>query len=59
MKPIVSYFQIFGCVCYILTPNQLCNKMDKKVIRCIFIGYDNQRKGWRCGDPTSGKCYTS
>ena len=33
--------------------------MDKKVVRCIFIGYDSQRKGWRCYDPTTRKCYTS
>ncbi|KAF7804048.1 Retrovirus-related Pol polyprotein from transposon TNT 1-94 [Senna tora] len=33
--------------------------MDKKAVRCIFVGYDNQRKGWRCCDPTTGKSYTS
>ncbi|KAG6471563.1 hypothetical protein ZIOFF_069007 [Zingiber officinale] len=35
------------------------SKFDKKVIRCIFVGYDSQRKGWKCCDPTSGRCYTS
>ena len=33
--------------------------MDKKAVRCIFVGYDSQRKGWRCCDPTTGRCYTS
>ena len=33
--------------------------MDKKVGRCIFIVYDSQRKGWRCCDPTTEKCYMS
>ncbi|PKI63870.1 hypothetical protein CRG98_015753, partial [Punica granatum] len=33
--------------------------MDKKAVRCIFVGYDSQRKGWRCCNPTTGKCYTS
>ena len=23
------------------------------------MGYDNQRKGWKCFDPTNGRCYTS
>ena len=23
------------------------------------MGYDNQRKGWKCCDPTTGKCHTS
>ncbi|KAG6471189.1 hypothetical protein ZIOFF_072290 [Zingiber officinale] len=34
-------------------------KFDKKAIRCIFVGYDSQRKGWKCCDPTSERCYTS
>ncbi|XP_019178881.1 PREDICTED: uncharacterized protein LOC109174043 [Ipomoea nil] len=33
--------------------------MEKKTVKCIFVGYDNQRKGWRCCDPTIEKCYTS
>ncbi|KAG6480986.1 hypothetical protein ZIOFF_057577 [Zingiber officinale] len=35
------------------------SKFDKKAIRCIFVGYDSQRKGWKCCDPTSERCYTS
>ncbi|CAH1450104.1 unnamed protein product [Lactuca virosa] len=59
MKPTVSYFRVFGCVCYVFVPSHLRSKFDKKAVRCIFVGYDNQRKGWRCCDPTSGRCYTS
>ncbi|KAF9679044.1 hypothetical protein SADUNF_Sadunf07G0099100 [Salix dunnii] len=58
-KPTVSYFRVFGCVCYVFIPNHLRSKMDKKAVRCIFVGYDNQRKGWKCCDPITGKCYTS
>ncbi|KAL8159066.1 hypothetical protein V2J09_000603 [Rumex salicifolius] len=32
---------------------------SKKAIRCIFVGYDQQRKGWRCIDPTTNKAYVS
>lgn len=56
-KPAVSHFRIFGCVCYVFVADLLCSKFDKKAIRCIFVGYDNQRKGWRCFDPKIGKCY--
>ncbi|KAE8675325.1 Detected protein of unknown function [Hibiscus syriacus] len=35
------------------------SKFDKKAVRCIFVGYDSQRKGWKCCDPISGRCYTS
>ncbi|KAK3030594.1 hypothetical protein RJ639_039680 [Escallonia herrerae] len=58
-KPTVSYFKVFGCVCYVFVPDHLRSKMDKKAVRCIFVGYDNQRKGWRCCDPVTRKCYTS
>jgi hypothetical protein len=30
-----------------------------RAVRCIFVGYDNERKGWRCCDPTTDKCYVS
>ncbi|KAH0717564.1 hypothetical protein KY290_014153 [Solanum tuberosum] len=33
---------------------KLCSKLDKKAVKCIFIGYDNQRKGCKCSDPTTG-----
>lgn len=59
IKPTISYFRVFGCVCYVFVPNHLRSKMDKKVVRCVLVGYDSQRKGWRCCDPTTGKCYTS
>ena len=58
-KPTVSHFQVFGCVCYVFVPNHLRSKFDKKAVRCIFVGYDGQRKGWRCYNPTNGHCYTS
>ncbi|KAM1906652.1 hypothetical protein ACFX14_026396 [Malus domestica] len=59
MKPTVSYFRVFGCVCYVFVPNHLRSKFDKKAVRCIFVGYNSQRKGWKCCDPTNGRCYTS
>lgn len=58
-KPTVSHFRVFGCVCYVFVPNHLCSKFDKKAVRCIFVGYDSQRKGWRCYNPMNGRCYTS
>ncbi|KAE8711941.1 Detected protein of unknown function [Hibiscus syriacus] len=59
MKPTVSYFRVFDCVCYVFIPDHLQRKFNKKAVRCIFVGYDSQRKGWKCCDPMSGRCYTS
>jgi hypothetical protein len=51
IKPSMSYFWEFGCVCYEFIPSQQSSKFDKKAICCIFIGYDSWQKGWRCCDP--------
>ena len=58
-KPAVGHFKVFGCVCYVFVPDHLRTKFDKKTIRCIFVGYDSARKGWRCCDPTTGRIHTS
>ena len=47
MKPTISCFQVFGCVCYVFVPDHLRSKFDKKAVKCIFVGYDNQRKEWK------------
>lgn len=59
LKPNVSHLRVFGCLCYVFIPNHLRSKMDKKAVRCIFVGYDQERKGWKCCDPTYGRCYVS
>jgi transposase InsO family protein len=59
VKPAISHLRVFGCICYVFVPDHLRSKFDKKAIRCIFVGYDDARKGWRCCDPTTGKCHTS
>lgn len=60
IKSTVKHFRVFGCVCYVFVPDHPRSKFDKKAIKCIFVGYDNQRKGWRCIiDPVTGRCYTS
>ena len=40
-------------------PDHLRNMFENKAIQCIFVRYDDVRKGWRCYDPTTGKCHTS
>ena len=54
----VSHLKVFGCVCYVFVPDNLRSKFEKKAIWCIVVGYDDARKGWRCCDPTTGKCHT-
>ncbi|KAJ8632618.1 hypothetical protein MRB53_025954 [Persea americana] len=35
------------------------SKFEKKAVRCVFTGYDTERKGWRCVDPVTGCIHVS
>ncbi|ERN09340.1 hypothetical protein AMTR_s00162p00033520 [Amborella trichopoda] len=59
IKATVIYFKVFGSTFYVLIPKTLHNKLEKKTLRCIFVRYDTDRKGYRCCDSTTNRCYTS
>ena len=51
-KPVdYSTLCIFGCPGYVLTPADERSKLDPKSIKCIFLGYSNEVKGYRLWDP--------
>lgn len=50
-KPDVSLFRVFGSLCYVHVLKDNRTKLDPKAQKCVFIGYDFQRKGWHCMDP--------
>jgi len=54
-KPNVKHFKIFGSICYVHVPYTLRTKLDAKAKKCIFVGYDERKKGWKCMDPTTNK----
>jgi hypothetical protein len=58
-QPDYSFLHMFGCVVW---PNlrpynsrklQFCSK------RCVFLGYSNMHKGFKCLDPVEGRVYIS
>ena len=59
VKPNVNYFRVFGSICYVHVPKNSRTKLDAKAKKCVFVGYDTCRKGWRCMDPTTKKSVTS
>ncbi|MCO5608238.1 hypothetical protein L7F22_062444 [Adiantum nelumboides] len=59
IKPTVSYMKVFGCVCYVHVPNEARKKMEPKAVRCIFLGYPVEKKGYKCYDPTTRQVYVS
>ena len=44
---------------YVHLPKTQRTKLDACVIRCIFLGYGVQKKGYQCYDPTTRRLYTT
>ena len=40
-------------------PNLLEIKVEPRAIKCIFVGYGFNQKGYHCFDPTQNKLYTT
>ncbi|KAD7477345.1 hypothetical protein E3N88_00481 [Mikania micrantha] len=53
--PTYDHLRIFGCACYPNTSATQPNKLHTRSIRCIFLGYPADFRGYRCFDPTTGK----
>lgn len=49
-KPNYKLLRIFGYTCYVLKASFEYSKLDAKAARCIFLGYSETPKGYRCYD---------
>jgi hypothetical protein len=58
-KPKVTYFKIFGCIAYAHIPSQKRHKLEDNSVKCIFMGYRMETKGYRCYDPLTKKLIVS
>lgn len=45
-----DHFRIFGSEVYVHVPKQKRSKLDPKAKKCIFVGYDDNHKGFRVMD---------
>ncbi|XP_016195998.1 uncharacterized protein LOC107637061 [Arachis ipaensis] len=57
-KPDYLFLKPFGCTCYPLLKHYNPHKFDFKSHQCIFIGYSDNQKGYRCLSPL-GKEFVS
>jgi histone deacetylase 1/2 len=58
-KPDYSMFRVFGCACW---PNLRPYNTRKLAFRskwCVFLGYNNMHKGFKCLDVSTGRIYIS
>lgn len=52
-KPSVEYFCVFGCVAYAHVLVEFRHKLDDKAVKCIFVGYSAESKGYCLYNPTT------
>jgi hypothetical protein len=52
-NPSVTHLKVFGCDAFVHVPKEKRSKLDKKVVKCIFIEYKKGMKGYKLWDPTS------
>ena len=46
---------MFGCVCFAYVPQVKCDKLDKKAIPGIFVGYSSVSKDYKVYHPLTKK----
>lgn len=51
----LSDLKTFGCEVMVHVPKEKRRKWDKKSQNTIFVGFDNNTKGFRCIDRSTGK----
>jgi hypothetical protein len=51
----ISHLKVFGCDAFVHVPKEKRSKLDKKEVRCIFIGYKEGMKGYKLWDIASRK----
>jgi hypothetical protein len=54
-KPSLQHIRVFGCDAYVHVPKENKSKLDKKVEKCIFIGYKDGVKGYKLWNPKTKK----
>jgi len=57
--PDYSSFRVFGCTFFVLHPHVERIKLSSRSIICVFLGYGEGKKGYRCFDPITQKLYVS
>lgn len=49
--PSYSHLRVFGCLCFVHLPPHEHTKVSPQVAKCVFLGYNEDHKGFLCYDP--------
>ena len=58
-KPDYNSLKVFGCVCYPNLRPYDHHKLEFRSTQCLFIGYSNLHKGYKCLEISAGRIYIS
>jgi histone deacetylase 1/2 len=58
-QPDYSSMRIFGCACWPHLRPYNSHKLQYRSKRCVFLGYSNMHKGFKCLDISEGRIYIS
>ena len=58
-KPSAAHLHVFGCLAYALVPVQHPGKLDDKDVKCYFVGYSCESKGYRLYHPQTKRILVS
>jgi transposase InsO family protein len=50
VKPNVEHLKVFGCSAYVHIPRDESKKLKDRSRECVFLGYDDEKKGYRLVD---------
>ena len=58
-SPDYSFFRTFGCAVWPNLRPYNTKKLQFRSKRCVFLGYSNLHKGFKCLEPSTGRIYVS
>jgi histone deacetylase 1/2 len=58
-QPDYKFFRMFGCACWPNLHPYNSKKLQFRSQQCVFFGYSNLHKGYKCLNPAQGRVYIS
>jgi histone deacetylase 1/2 len=58
-EPDYTFLRTFGCACWPHLRPYNTRKLQFRSKQCVFLGYSNMHKGFKCLDPKEGRVYIS
>lgn len=58
-RPDVDNLRVFGCSAMVHIPKQKRAKFEPKSFKCVFVGYAENKKGYRLFNPTNNEVFTA